>query len=662
MNSSNSSAPPAQPFKPSPFTSQPPATTKNPFTSFAKPSDTKNDANPLTPTPTPSLSFETKPKVEDKGQAGAPSIFSSTPASGPQGQQSNAKSVLGSESVFATNQTGASDSKSSFASFKPATPSNVPSAAAQNDTPKVQNEAPKFSFASQPGPQSSSAVKSEVSGQQSLPTSGLFAPVDTGSSSITSAIPSQTAPSPFANNAPPASTPAPTALGNTAQGTSQFSQPNSGGANGLLPAQSISTTKAPARELGPPRDPMGDFSHWFLLGDQGLLDEFKAYIVEDMLSKVYDSFYAEQEEKRRQEEEALLIAEADAFRAYNLSMKYFYRWKELAREKRLRTVRRQARDQAREFYEQQRAAEREARRKTAARVNKEKAHVASLDRPEEFLHMLQNKKSHRRQAEEALLASGILSGVANEREVATDIVRREISPSIDGSVGDRPGMRSRSGSGTSSTARGGSKTRALREELLGGSSASFRRSLPPMSASARSSAEPDGSNRKSKVSERWRLKAMGITQMPDGTAMPESLANEILYGGKQYKELGSLGLGASKTLSRRASIGDSGLADSFAMPPPRSTPATRPNYEAGSPTKRKRTEEDEENERRRSGIEAQRGNSHKRIMSGAEQVISELKALRMEMEEGSAWFREQNERLQSEGLSRGSTPWEGSIT
>lgn len=407
---------------------------------------------------------------------------------------------------------------------------------------------------------------------------------------------------------------------------------------------------------------MGDFTQWFLLGDQGLLDEFQAYVVEDMLSKVYDSFYLEQEEQRKREEEASLIAEADAYRAYSLSMRYFYRWKELAREKRLRTVRRQARDQARKFYEQQRAAEREARKKAMHRATKEQAHTASLNRPEELMHLLKNKKIHRREAEAALLESGVLSGIANEREAIADIVRREVSPSIDGSVNDRQSMRSRSGSGTSSAIRGGSKTRALREELLGGSPASFRRSLPPMSASARSSAEPEASSRKSRVSERWRLKAMGITQMPDGTAMPESLANEVLYGGKQYKELGSLGLGSSRSSSRRASIGDSGLADSFAMPPPRSTPIPRTLNEAGSPTKRKRSEEDEENERRRSGIESHRGSSHKRIMSGAEQVLSELRALRMEMEEGSAWFREQNERLQSEAGSRGTTPWEGSIS
>lgn len=155
---------------------------------------------------------------------------------------------------------------------------------------------------------------------------------------------------------------------------------------------------------------------------------------------------------------------------------------------------------------------------------------------------------------------------------------------------------------------------------------------------------------------------MGITQMPDGTAMPESLANEILYGGKQYKELGSLGLGASRSSSRRASVGGSGLADSAAMPPPRSTPGPRGANDPASPTKRKRTEDDEENARRRSGVEDPRVNSHKRIMSGAEQVLSEMRALRMEMEEGSAWFREQSERLQSEVQSRGTTPWDESIS
>ena len=272
-----------------------------------------------------------------------------------------------------------------------------------------------------------------------------------------------------------------------------------------------------------------------------------------MLSKIYDSFYIEQEEQRRQEEEARLKAEADAFRAYTLSVRFFYRWKESARQKRLRTVRRQARDQARKFYEQQRAVEEEARRRANDKATKHQAHTASLNRPEEMMHMLSKKKISRRKAEEELLASGVLRVHPSERETVADIVRREVSPSIDGSVAGRQSTRSRSGSGAVSTARGGSKTQALREQLLGGSSASFRRSLPPMSASFRSSADPDSSHRKSKASERWRLKAMGITQMPDGTAMPDSLANEILYGGKQYRELGSLGPAPGTACRRRGS-------------------------------------------------------------------------------------------------------------
>lgn len=50
--------------------------------------------------------------------------------------------------------------------------------------------------------------------------------------------------------------------------------------------------------------------------------------------------------------------------------------------------------------------------------------------------------------------------------------------------------------------------------------------------------------------------------------------------------------------------------------------------------------------------------AHKRVMSDAQNLMSELRAMREEMEEGASWFRDQNERLQSEGMSRGSTPWD----
>ena len=53
------------------------------------------------------------------------------------------------------------------------------------------------------------------------------------------------------------------------------------------------------------------------------------------------------------------------------------------------------------------------------------------------------------------------------------------------------------------------------------------------------------------------------------------------------------------------------------------------------------------------------GNSHKRVMSDAENLVKELRALREEMEEGTMWFKQENVRLQTEISSRGGTPMDG---
>ncbi|KAH8173986.1 SAC3/GANP family protein [Sarocladium implicatum] len=628
------------PFKsqPSPFFSQPPtAATKpnppaaEPFKPSTQSGITNGFPSASTPVSQEGSLFVQEPKAEPAKTA--PPTFS-----------------FGTKASTSAHQPPADSGAN--ASGKETTISEPPSIFKGSFPGTTSTPTPSFDTSKQPSPFVPKGTNAPPTG---APPANPFAPTISKPAAPVSSPPALFAPPQSAAQAPKATQPVKAA--SLEAPTTAKPEPSAAPSPQLKAPATIQPQK---RE--PPRDRMGDFTRWYLLGDQGLLDEFTAYMVEDMLSKIYDDFYIEQEVRRKQEEEEALVAEADAFRTYNLSMRFFYRWKEAARQKRLRTVRRQARDQARKFYEQQRAAEGEARRRANASASKHQAHTASLNRPEEMMHMLSNKKMNRQRAEEQLMASGVLRGHPNEREAVADIVRREVSPSIDGSVHSRQAKRSRSGSGAASAAHNGSKTQALREQLLGGSSASFRRSLPPMSASYRSSAESDGSHRKSKASERWRLKAMGITQMPDGTAMPDSLANEVLYGDKQYRDIGSFESGDSRVSSRRASIGDSGLADSFAMPPPRSTPGPRTTNEAASPTKRKRIEDDEEAERRRSSADTTRVNSHKRIMSNAEQVISELRALRMEMEEGSAWFKEQSERLQSEtAQSRGTTPWEGSI-
>ncbi|RFU72464.1 hypothetical protein TARUN_9805, partial [Trichoderma arundinaceum] len=409
-------------------------------------------------------------------------------------------------------------------------------------------------------------------------------------------------------------------------------------------------TPAPApKPAVPPRDLLGDFTKWFVNGDKGLMKEFEVFMVESIVRTVYDKFQKDEEERMRNEKEEQDNAEAKRFRVYNLSLRYFYRWKKIAREKRLRHLRRSGREQFRAFREAQRAAQLREEQETAQRVAQQRAELAALNRPDELATILRNNQRNKRKAEEALLASGVLSGVPNERRAVSAIFRHEYRASPTPSINGSQGLRSRSGSIVSTE--GGSKTRALREKLLGEQPSRFRRSLPSVSADS----SPPEKSRVSKVSERWRLKAMGIVQMPDGTALPESMVEEIRRGLKKDTSI------RENTLIRRASITGAAAASAAAAAVRQQSPlAIKPSRESlfsENPltinNKRKRSVADE-------GETANEGivdtDPHKRVISDADILIQELRAMRQEMEEGTTWFKSQNGKLQSEILSRGGTP------
>ncbi|RMJ15957.1 hypothetical protein CDV36_004371 [Fusarium kuroshium] len=403
----------------------------------------------------------------------------------------------------------------------------------------------------------------------------------------------------------------------------------------------------PPEPPAPPRDLIGDFTKWYVLGDEGMLGDFQAFMLDNILQGVYRKFVKDKERKRQKEEEEQALAKATEFRRYTLSVRYFYRWRDTARELRLSQLRRSGREQMRVYYEAQRAAQLKAQKAEARRAAREKAELAELNRhrPEELMELVKHKKpGKRRQSEEdALLATGVLSGIGNEREAIAQIVHGP--PSVNGTVSSQQSKLSRI-----SVTKGGSKTRALREQLLGERSSTFRRSLPPSMSGNGSSPEP--SNRVSRVSERWRLKAMGIVQMPDGTAMPESLANEIQYSKKRHSGTSTMGPPSSNFI-RRASVSDLARSEGgHRLSNSHGSIDTTEFDGTAANNKRKRATEDEDDTSQQGA-----SNTHKRVMSDAQKLISELRAMRAEMEEGASWFHDQNERLQSE-ISRGSTPWD----
>ncbi|KAF4119686.1 hypothetical protein GMORB2_4595 [Geosmithia morbida] len=466
----------------------------------------------------------------------------------------------------------------------------------------------------------------------------------------------------------------------------------------LLPPSAVMTADSPAPspiQPTPQEDPMGDFAKWYVRGDGGLVEDFTVYIVDDILKGLYDKFVEEEEERARREEEQRLSEEVEAFRVYNLQVKFFYRWKKNARAKRLRYLRKNGREQFRAYYEAKRE---EEKRQAALREEeeREKARLAEVDRSKEVTMEIMRRKrtsTKRNREEQELLASGHLSGVGNEGDHAARIIhgrdhgrgRQSSTSRISILRPDRvamppPPSTRPSSPASSMTRKSGGKTQAIRDQLLQKKPEGFRRSLGSMSS--RSSASPEPSRTTSNVSERWRLKAMGIVQMPDGTALPENLANEVLYGGKNYP-----GLGSSQRRRAASYTGTNGMPQHETAPTsdPRDRPWSirrpsllsqslgasqqphpqQPEHVLSPPSTNKRKRPGEQGaaaddfQEEEDSVMDREASPPKRPMNENQKLISELRAMREELEEGAAWFRSQTERMQtSRGNSRASTPWE----
>lgn len=436
-----------------------------------------------------------------------------------------------------------------------------------------------------------------------------------------------------------------------------------------------------------------------MYGDQGLLQEFEIFAVEQIVRETFEQFVEEEAERKRKEEEERDLAEARRFQVYNLRVKYFYRWREIARRLRVKRLRQRDREQYRAALAAMRAKEAAAKKK-AKEV--EAAKKAALERQEgidpveelrELLHMKRDDPSHNH--EEALLASGILSGVENERDAVSRIIRDQppvsaarattSSPKKNTLNDSRAGGSSRLSQSVQGNSKpGGAKIQALRAQFSGNDpSSQFRRSLPSMSGISSVSPRPSSPSAVpqkkhiSRVSDRWRLKAMGLVTMPDGTALPEALANSMRYEGKRYEGWGSFGLdGPTRRQRSRSTSADLGQA---AVARARfsqslnsggsggasrgSTPGGRDVNGMSPPTsKRKRpTEEGEEEgvgfvkESTAAKRRAASTDKVERILQEARETLGSLRSSRAELDESTGWFREQSEMMQERMSCRDSS-------
>lgn len=462
----------------------------------------------------------------------------------------------------------------------------------------------------------------------------------------------------------------------------------------------------------PRKDPMGDFTKWLVLGDTGLLDQFQEVMVENLVMGAFTKFKEDEEERKRQEEDAESWRIALKWRDWNLRVKFFYRWQKIARKLAMRRVAREGKAAAK-AYREAKAAEAKAAKAKAAKD--EKARLKRLNTPSTYLHDLEKERAVKRtkrdsmsrqtsrrnsvasSAEDALFATGILSGINNERQAVARCVDDDNDSLYDALVGgsvprndarQTMGPPARPKDPLRSVRSGGvskpfvkpkpvvkpkpesAKMQYLRDLVSGKSksndllslssrsSSRFSQSLPAaakftnftkyQSSSPRSSVDLDPAQPKRRSgikSNYWLLKSRGLTAMPNGQVLPDSLARYTgtgVYdkgsGSQASEESGDLEEFDERILedgadgAYRATLGLTGHRSSFGS-----------LREAVARQSLQDTAADRLGKHRDSHAQSARKDSN--LPDDVEETLREFREAAAAMDEGTDWFREQNEKL-----------------
>lgn len=313
---------------------------------------------------------------------------------------------------------------------------------------------------------------------------------------------------------------------------------------------------------------MEDLARWYVLADKGLMEEeLEALAVENVLKATWEEFQAAEKARIEQEEDEKSWAEALEFRRYSLRVTFFYHWRDITRKRRIIKRIQLEKEKARRWKSPEHMAERKAaeasKRERAIQEAKDLVGKRTKEHKQEITRMRQSTQSHK-SLEEALLATGVLSGVRDERAAAhhaagddnldteSDILPAEkLRLRSENQRRRKRGLPPLKRFPEAQTFKEGSKTAMLRalssgnsRDTLSMSTGSLRNST--FSSSYRSSLGFNQSrvskSRPSISDPYWRMKANGLVQMPNGEYLHETLALPMLREGKRYPGLGDYGL------------------------------------------------------------------------------------------------------------------------
>lgn len=494
----------------------------------------------------------------------------------------------------------------------------------------------------------------------------------------------------------------------------------------LAPLQS--STPSPARPPeappSPPRDAMLDFAKWMLLGDDGLMDKLQEKLVESLTRQAYEQYQTEEHERKRNEEEERSRAQARKFRKYSLRVKFFYRWRDIARKRSLKRVGRQNRE-ALKAYREAKAAE--ARAARAKKQKEEQARLKRVTGPASWLDELDKERALKRARREsmsldntsrrsspnsdaeALLATGIFSGMPNQQTAAEQCVRDDdsiyealvgvhISPNSKRQVMGPPAkpnkdpLRTVRDAGISKLLpkQKLSKKAQYLAELVHGKNnkdddlVSFKSStsssrlgqstrtngsitnfMKYQSSSPRSSVDPEkprnGPSSGIKTPY-WRLRSRGLFATPTGHVLsdkvPRPRTDSFYDGASQYSGDSEIGDYNDRMLEQDGAYRAIGMGlnasrqSSFSVASARSPP--RPSIEALNPTSFRQSLPAGTSSSMMLGrhhkadgdTASQAGSAMSlSLQEDVEETLRELRKVAAEMDEDTNWYREQNKNL-----------------
>lgn len=476
----------------------------------------------------------------------------------------------------------------------------------------------------------------------------------------------------------------------------------------------------PPAQPATPKDLMGDFAEWVVLGDHGLMEEFQEALVTHLVRTVFDKHQQEEEERKRREEENRSWAQARKFRIYSLRVRFFYRWRDIARKRALKRVGRHNRAAIKHYRETKLA---EAKAAKAKAEKDEQSRTKRLTGPSSWLDELEKDRALKRARREsmsldtsrrasitssnadALLATGIFSGMENQRELAANCVRDDDSL-YDALVGvtihpnpsqqsmgpparPKDPLRSVRGAAVAKPAPKPklSKKAQYLQDLMSGKhreddlisfrssdSSRMARSVPSggkvtnfsryQSSSPRSSAEPErprngpGSGIKSSY---WLLRSRGLFATPTGHVLsdkaPRPVTSNTQEGGSQYSGDSEAGDLDDRVLEQdgayRASLGLTGSRRStFSVPqsaagsPPRhSFLKPKPPMARQSLPAGMSSASLLNSQHADIDVVSQTGSAVSTLQQDAEESLRELKRVAAELDSETEWYREQNKQM-----------------